>query len=310
MNRLAWSLFVLVSFLWGIPYLLIKVAIEDLSPVLVVAGRTAIAAAVLIPFALMRGTLTALRGRIRAVALISAVHIIGPFLLITYGEQHITSSLTGILIAVEPVVIALLMARAEPLTPGRVLGLALGFAGVVVLVGLDLGGDRYGLLGAAMVLTAAVSYAVATMLVQRRAADVPPEALTVGTTVITTVVLAPAALLNLPAGPVSARSWGALAVLGVLCTAVALLAFYRLIALAGPNRAGLITYFNPVVAVLLGVALLNEPIGAGTIGGFALVVAGCWFSTRPAGSQAADSVSLPAAQARYETSTGSSRSKG
>jgi drug/metabolite transporter (DMT)-like permease len=292
-NRLAWLLFVLVSFLWGIPYFLIKIAIEDLSPVLVVAGRTAIAAAVLIPFALMRGTLGALRGRMRVVALIAAVHIIGPFLLITYGEQHITSSLTGILIAVEPVVIALLLARAEPLTPGRIIGLVLGFAGVVVLVGVDLSGDRYGLLGAAMVLAAAVSYAVATMLVQRKAADLPPETLTVGTTVITTVVLAPIALVSLPTEPVSARSWGALAVLGVFCTAVALLAFYRLIVLAGSNRAGLVTYFNPVVAVLLGVVLLNEPIGPGTIAGFALVVAGCWFCTRPAARRAEEKVLEP-----------------
>ncbi|MFC4071268.1 DMT family transporter [Actinoplanes subglobosus] len=282
MNRLAWSLFVLCSVLWGLPYLLIKIAIEDLSPVLVVAGRTAIAAAVLIPIALIRGTLGALRGRGRTIALLASVHIIVPFLLITYGERHITSSLTGILIAIEPVLIALLMARTEPFTPGRVLGLVLGFAGVVVLVGVDLSGDRYGLLGAAMVLAAAVSYGVATILVQRRAADLPPETLTIGTTVTTTVVLAPIALLNLPDTPVSARSWGALALLGVLCTAVALLAFYRLIALAGPNRAGLITYVNPVVAVLLGVALLGEPIGVGTIGGFALVVAGCWFCTRPA----------------------------
>ncbi|SDS22421.1 DMT family transporter [Actinoplanes derwentensis] len=281
MNRLAWYLFAAVSVLWGIPYFLIKIAIEDLSPLLVVAGRAAIAAAVLIPVALLRGTLGSLHGNFRTVALISAVHIIGPFLLITYGEQHITSSLTGILIAVEPVVIALMMARTEPLTPMRTAGLLTGFAGVVVLVGVDLGGDRWGLLGAGMVLLAAISYAWAVMLVQRRAAHLPPEALTVGTTVTTTVVLAPLSLLVLPTGPVGLDAWGALIALGVLCTAVALLAFYRLIALAGSNRAGLVTYVNPVVAVLLGVVLLNEPIGVGTVAGFALVVAGCWLSTRP-----------------------------
>ncbi|GAA1621222.1 DMT family transporter [Actinoplanes couchii] len=299
MNRLAWLLFAAVSILWGIPYFLIKIAIDDLSPLLVVAGRAGIAAAVLIPVALLRGTLGALRGNLRTVTLISAVHIIGPFLLITYGEQHITSSLTGILIAVEPVVIALLMSRAEPLTPRRTAGLLLGFAGVVVLVGVDLGGDSWGLLGAAMVLLAAISYAVATMLVQRRAAHLPPEALTVGTTVTTTIVLAPVSLLVLPSGPVGADAWGALIVLGVFCTAAALLAFYQLIGLAGSNRAGLVTYFNPVVAVLLGVILLNEPIGPGTIAGFALVVTGCWLSTwtgtfgptrkLPVNSQLADS---------------------
>ncbi|BBH71062.1 membrane protein [Actinoplanes sp. OR16] len=282
MNRLAWLLFALVSVLWGIPYFLIKIAIVDLSPVFVVAGRTAIAAAVLIPIAAARGTLGALRGRLRIVALIAMVHIVGPFLLITYGEQHISSSLTGILIAIEPVAIALLLSRTEPLTPIRVTGLVLGFAGVIVLVGLDVSGDRYGLLGAGMVLAAAISYAVATMLVQRKAAGIPPETLTVGTTVITTVVLLPFALMNLPSGPVGADSWSALVALGVFCTAVALLAFYRLIVLAGSNRAGLVTYVNPVVALGLGVVLLNERIGPATIAGFALIVIGCWFSTRPA----------------------------
>ena len=281
-NRLAWLLFALCGVLWGVPYLLIKFAIEDLSPVLVVAGRTAIAAAVLIPVALVRGTLGSLRGRLPVVALIAAVHIVGPFLLITYGEQHISSSLTGILIAAEPVAIALLMSRAEPLTPLRSAGLAAGFAGVVVLVGLDVSGDRLGLLGAAMVLAAALSYAFATILVQRRAADLPPEALTVGTTVIATVVLLPVSLTQLPSEPVGAHAWAALVTLGVLCTAVALLAFYRLIALAGSNRAGLVTYVNPVVAVLLGVVLLNEEVGPATVAGFALIVTGCWLSTRPA----------------------------
>jgi drug/metabolite transporter (DMT)-like permease len=281
-NRLAWLLFVLCSVLWGVPYFLIKIAIVDLSPVFVVAGRAAIAAAVLIPIAAARGTLGALRGRLPVVALIAMVHIVVPFTLITYGEQHISSSLTGILIAIEPVAIALLLARTEPLGPGRITGLVIGFSGVVVLVGLDVSGDRFGLLGAGMVLAAAISYAVATILVQRRAADIPPEALTVGTTTITTIVLLPFALMNLPAGPVRADSWAALVALGVFCTAVALLAFYRLIVLAGSNRAGLVTYVNPVVALGLGVVLLNEEIGAATLAGFVLIVIGCWLSTRPA----------------------------
>ena len=281
MNRRSWFLFLLVSVLWGIPYFLIKIAIEDLSPMLVVASRIAIAALVLLPVAAARGTLAALRGRLGIVTVLAAVHIIGPFLLITYGETHISSSLTGLLIAIEPVVIALLMARAEPLSGLRVAGLVLGFAGVAVLVGLDVSGDRLGLLGAGMVLLAAVSYAVATMLVQRRAAEIPPEALAGGTTAISAVVLAPFAAFALPDAPAGPAAWASLAVLGVLCTAVALLAFYRLIGLAGSNRAGLVTYVNPVVAVLLGVVLLNEDLGISTLAGFTLVAAGCWLSTRP-----------------------------
>lgn len=282
MTRRAWLLFVLVSLLWGIPYFLIKVALQDLSPIVVVAGRIAIGALVLVPVAAARGSLAALRPHAGPVVALSVVHILLPFTLITYGETHVSSSLTGLLIAIEPAVIALLMLRTEPLTRARTAGLLLGFAGVAVLVGVDVSGDRWGLLGALMVLVAALCYAVATILVQRRLSDVPPEALTGATTAISAAALVPFALTSLPAAPVGAPAWGALAALGVLCTALALLAFYRLIALAGANRAGLVTYFNPVVAVLLGVLLLHEPLGAGTLTGFALVAAGCWLSTRPA----------------------------
>jgi drug/metabolite transporter (DMT)-like permease len=243
-NRRAWLLFLFVAVLWGIPYFLIKIAIDDLSPVFVVAGRTAIAALVLIPVAVARGTLSALRGRLRIVALIGVVHIIVPFLLITYGEVHISSSLTGLIIAIEPAAIALLMVRAEPLTRSRATGLVIGFAGVGVLVGLDVSGDRWGLLGAGMVLLAALSYGVATVLVQRRAAGIPPEALAGGTSAIAAVVLAPLAVLTAP-------------------------------------RHAVVTYLNPVIAVLLGVVLLSEPLRWSTGLGFAMIAAGCWLSTRP-----------------------------
>jgi drug/metabolite transporter (DMT)-like permease len=280
-NRRAWTLFLLVSVLWGIPYFLIKIAIEDLSPLLLVAGRVTIAALVLLPVAALRGTLGALRGRMRTVAVLAVLHIVVPFLLITYGETHISSSLTGLLIAIEPVLIAVLMSRTEPLTSGRLAGLILGFAGVAVLVGVNVSGDRLGLLGAGMVLAAAVGYALATVLVQRRAADLPPEALAGGTTAISAVVLAPFAVFALPDRTVRPEAWVSLVVLGVFCTAVALLAFYQLVGVAGSNRAGLVTYVNPVVAVLLGVVLLNEHLGVSTVAGFALVAAGCWLSTRP-----------------------------
>ncbi len=152
-----------------------------------------------------------------------------------------------------------------------------------MLVGLDVSGDRWGLIGAGMVLLAALSYAYATKLVQQRLSDVPPDALTAATTGISTVVLVPFALFRLPSpGAAGADSWLALAGLGLLCTALAMLAFYRLIALAGSNKAGLVTYANPVVAALLGVTLLHEPVGVGTVAGFLFIVAGCWLSTRPA----------------------------
>jgi drug/metabolite transporter (DMT)-like permease len=279
-NRRAWLLFLTVSVLWGVPYLLIKIAIVDLSPLVVVAGRTAIAALVLVPIAVAQRALPILRERFGTVLLLSVVHIVGPFLLITYGETYISSSLTGLLIATQPVVIALLLVNTEPLRPVRAVGLVLGLVGVAVLMGLDLSGDRLGLLGAGMVLLATLGYAVATILVKRRASDIPPTALVAGTMVLSTLLLAPFAAFALPSRAVEPASWGALLALGLFCTAIALLAFYQLIREAGPARAGLVTYANPVVAVVLGVAILDEPVGPGTVLGFALILTGCWLATR------------------------------
>jgi drug/metabolite transporter (DMT)-like permease len=296
-NRRAWLLFALVAVLWGIPYYFIKVAVADLSPVVVVAGRVAIAALVLVPVAIAQGAFAGLRGRLGTVLVLSATHIVGPFLLITYGEVHISSSLTGLLIAIEPVVIALLAARLDPaerFTPARVAGLVVGFAGVVLLVGLDLSGDRWGLLGAGMVLLATIGYAIATIVVQRHAQGVPRVGLVAGTMLVSTVVLTPFALFTLPTGEVSAQAGVALVVLGLLCTAVALLAFYQLVAVAGSNRAGLVTYLNPAVAVVLGVVFLDEAFRLSTFAGCVLILVGCWLCTRVGGTSSPATTDAPA----------------
>jgi drug/metabolite transporter (DMT)-like permease len=279
-SRRAWLLFAAVSLLWGIPYFLIKVAIVDLSPVFVVFGRTAIAAAVLVPLAAFRGLLPALRGRVRFVIALSVVHIVGPFLLITYGELYVTSSLAGLIIAVEPIVVSLMLVRAEPFTPLRVVGLVFGFGGVAVLTGVELSGGGPAVIGAALVLLATVGYAYATIMVQRGASDIPPTALVAASMLSSTALLAPFAAFAAPAAPVRAVSWGALVVLGLLCTALALIAFYALINDTGPTRAGLVTYVNPLVAVTLGVVVLSEPLRWSLAVGAVLILAGCWLSTR------------------------------
>ncbi len=300
MNRRSWLLFAAVSLLWGIPYLFIKIAIVDLSPLFVVFGRCLIAAAILVPVAASRGLLPSLRGRLRFVLLLSVVHIVGPFLLITYGELHITSSLAGLIIAIEPVVVGLLLMRSEPFTPARVVGLVLGFGGVAALTGVELGGDRSGLLGAGLVALATVGYAVATILVQRNGSGIPPTALVAGTMTSRSLLLAPFALFALPTEPVRASSWTSLVVLGVLCSALALLAFYALIGEAGPNKAGLVTYVNPVVAVALGVAILDEPLRPSMLAGAALILAGCALATRPPRSPRRSPVKPPAVLAGHE----------
>jgi len=285
MTRRAWFLFALMSVLWGVSYLFIKVAVHELPPVVVVAARTGIAALVLVPVALRRGLLRPMLAKAGWLVVLSLMNVTAPFLLITYGETHISSSLTALLIAAEPIMIAVLAWRldsAERVSGRQALGLAVGLGGVLVLVGLDLTGDRLGLLGAAMVLLATFGYAGSTLVVKRHLADVPVIGVVAATMTITTVLLGPLAVAAAPHRLPSPKVSGALLVLGLLCTAVAFLAFYALIAEAGAGRAAVITYVNPAVAVLLGVLLLGEALTAATLAGSLLILAGSWLSTRPA----------------------------
>lgn len=284
MTRRAWLLFALMSVLWGVSYLFIKVAVGELSPVVVVASRTGIAALVLVPVALRQGMLRPVLAKAGWLVVLSLMNVTAPFLLITYGETHISSSLTALLIAAEPIMIAVLawrMDAAERVTTRQALGLAVGLGGVVVLVGLDLTGDRLGLLGAAMVLLATFGYAGSTLVLKRYLADVPVVGVVAATMSVTTVLLTPLALVAAPHRLPSPKVAGSLLVLGLFCTALAFLAFYALIAEAGPGRAAVITYVNPAVAMLLGVLLLGEALTAPTIAGSLLILAGSWLSTRP-----------------------------
>lgn len=304
MTKKAWVLFAAMSIVWGISYLFIKVAVEEVSAPVVVVARTAIAAAVLVPLALRRRAFGALRGRVRIVALLAVTHVAGPFLLITYGEVHISSSLTALLIAAQPIMIALIALKAdasERVSGARAVGLAVGLGGVGTLVGFDLTGDRLGLLGAGMVLLATFGYACATLIVKRHLSDVPPVAIAASTMSITTVLLMPLAVVTAPTAMPSAKVTGSLVALGLVCTALAFLAFYELIAEAGAGRAALITYINPVVAVLLGVLVLDEKLSASIAGGTALILAGSWLATRPAKTAKATATGEQAVEAeRYK----------
>jgi drug/metabolite transporter (DMT)-like permease len=303
MTRRAWLLFAAVSLLWGVPYLLIKVAVAELPPVTVVFARVGLAALVLWPVAARSGALRGLRSRVPQLVLLSLLEITVPFLLISVGEQHITSSLTGLLIASLPLFVALLALRfdaAERVGGVRLLGLLLGIGGVAAMLGVDLGGDRSKLFGAAMVLLATASYAVSTMVVKRAFSGAPMLGVVTVATMIASVVLAPFAVVAMPERLPSLHVTLALVALGVLCTAAALTLFFTLIVEAGPSRASVITYVNPAIAVALGVAVLGEPLTLAIVGGFLLIIAGSWLSTRPpAGAAQPDrGVALRATQRR------------
>jgi drug/metabolite transporter (DMT)-like permease len=278
----AWILFASVGVIWGVPYLFIKIAVDELSPSVVAWSRLALAAAVLLPLAWRAGALRGLGARWKTLAAFAAVEMAAPWQLLGFGEVHVSSSLAAILIAAVPLFVALLALRydhAERPTPTRLVGMLIGLAGVMALVGIDIGGDGKELLGAAAILVVAFMYAVGPMIVKRRLSDVDPLGPVAASLGIATVMVTPFALASLPDSTPSADTLASLAVLGFLCSALAFLLFFRLIAEVGPGRATVITYINPVVALALGVAVLDESVTTGVVVGLLLILAGSWLST-------------------------------
>jgi drug/metabolite transporter (DMT)-like permease len=279
----AWLLFAASSLIWGVPYLFIKIAVDDgVSPGFIAWARVALAAILLFPLALRRGALRGLLSRGPAIAAYTATEIAIPFVLIPLGERYITSALTAILISTMPLLVAAISIRVSPADrPGgaRVLGLVIGLAGVVALLGIDVAGKREELWGSLMVLLATLCYAVAPLIVSRRLVDLDPIGPVTASLALATVVLFPFALAGAPRTMPPLAALGAILVLGALCTALGLVVFFSLIAEAGPTRASVITYVNPLVAVVAGVLALGEHIGTMSVAGLALILGGSWLST-------------------------------
>ena len=284
MTARAWLLFAAVSVVWGVPYFFIKVAVEaGVPPAFVAWSRVALGAAVLLPLAWRRGALRGLAGRWPAVVAYTACEVAVPFLLIAAGEQYIASSLAAILIASMPLMVALLSVRLSPddrPTGLRLVGLVIGFGGVVALLGIDVAGRPGELLGAVLVLVATLGYATAPIIVNRRLADLDPLGPIAASLAMATLLLAPAVLVSPPDEVPPGDALAALAVLGVVCTALGLVLFFQLIVEAGPSRASVITYVNPLVAVVLGVLVLDERFGAMSVVGLVAILGGSWLSTR------------------------------
>jgi drug/metabolite transporter (DMT)-like permease len=279
----AWLLFAASSLIWGVPYLFIKIAVDDgVSPGFIAWARVALAAILLLPLALRRGALRGLWSRGPAIVAYTATEIAIPFVLIPIGERSITSALTAILIATMPLLVAAIAIRVSPadrLGGARALGLVIGLAGVVALLGIDVAGKREELWGALMVLLATLCYAVAPIIVSRRLADLDPIGPVAASLTLAAVVLLPFALTSAPRTLPPPAAIGSILVLGAVCTAAGLVVFFMLIAEAGPTRASVITYINPLVAVVAGVLALGEHIGAMSVAGLALILGGSWLST-------------------------------
>src|SRR5256884_626774 len=283
-SRKGWVLFAAMCLLWGIPYLFIKVAVEEVSVPVVVFARTAIGAVLLLPLAMRSGQLGVLRRHWRPLVAFAALEIIVPWGLLSQSERKLPSSLAGLLIAAVPiisVVTARLTGGTERLSPRRWAGLAVGLGGVAVLAAPDLGGGSG--LPVAEVLLVALGYATAPLIAARKLADVPALPMTAACLSLGALVWLPAAIVTWPHRVPSGRALGSLAALGVICTACAFLVFLALIREAGTSRAMVFTYVNPAVAVAAGVRLLSQPLTLPIALSFALIPAGSPLAppTRP-----------------------------
>jgi drug/metabolite transporter (DMT)-like permease len=276
-------LFGAMCVIWGVPYLLILVAVRDLSPAVLVLARTAIAALLLLPLAAARGELRPLKGHWVPLLAFAAIEIAIPWVLLGTAEQRITSSLTALLIASVPLVgavIARTTGERERLGLPNLLGLLLGLVGVAAIVGLNAGGA--GVLPLTEIGLVAVCYAVGPVILQRYLADLPALGVISVSLAVTALAFVPFALATFPSEtPPASAIWSVLA-LAVVCTAVAFVLFFALIAEVGAVRATVITYINPAVAALLGVAILDEHFTIGMAAGFALVLVGSVLATRRA----------------------------
>jgi drug/metabolite transporter (DMT)-like permease len=286
MSRRGWLAFGAMSVLWGVSYLLIEIADRGGMPAVDVAWlRVSIAAVLLLALAARARLLPSLRGRWRWLIVYAVVEVCVPFPLIAAGEVHVESSLAAIIIAAVPLIGAVWAWRFDPSEkPDRLrgVGLGVGFAGVVALVGIDVAGNGRELLGVGAILIAAVGYSIGPVVIKHRLQGLDPRALMGASLAAATVILTPFAALAgrraIDSGP-TAGAWAAVVALALFCTAAAFVIFTVLIRAAGTSRATVITYVNPLVALGLGVTLERERPGAGALVGLLLILAGSWLST-------------------------------
>lgn len=295
MSRKGWVLFAVMCLVWGIPYLFIKVAVEEVAVPVVVFARTALGALLLLPLALRSsakngGQLGTLRRHWRPLLAFATLEMIVPWGLLSQAEQKLPSSLAGLLIAAVPiisVVTARLTGGTERLSLRRWAGLVIGLAGVALLAAPDLsGGSAWPV---TEVLLVALGYATAPLIAARKLADVPALPMTAACLSLGALAWLPAAILAWPQRVPSGRVLAALAALGVICTACAFLVFLALIREVGTSRAMVFTYVNPAVAVAAGVAFLAEPFTVTIAVSFALILAGSLLATWAARGRSADS---------------------
>ena len=287
MSRRGIILFGLMAVIWGIPYLFIRVAVAEITPAVLVFLRTALGTAILLPFAIARVDLRAVLVRWRWLVAFAVVEIAIPWLMLATAEQHISSSLTGLLLAGVPLVgtvLALATGGVDRTSRTGVVGLLIGLIGVAAIVGADFASsDATALLEVGVVI---VGYAVGPAILARRLGGLPSVGVMSLALGLTALIYLPFALTQLPAVMPSPKVLASIAVLAVICTALGFIVFAALIKEIGPVRSTVITYINPAVAAVLGVLVLNETFTLAMGAGLALVILGSTLATRRPGSLA------------------------
>jgi drug/metabolite transporter (DMT)-like permease len=280
-----WIAFVALGVIWGLPYFFIKIALHDIPPLLLAFSRLLLATLILLPIAWRQGALRSLGAHKLAILAFAVAEFAIPFSAISAGERWINSSVAGILIAMVPLSIALIQrffGIQEALGGWRITGLLVGFIGVAVLVGGGSIEGRLGWLGVGCMVVATLGYAIGPLIIQRYLSGFESIGPLAASLLVATVILFIPALLELPIAMPSAAALISVGVLGVVCTAVAMLLMFYLVRHAGASRATVITYINPAVAALLGVLVLHEPLGLAGISAFVLILLGSWLATRGA----------------------------
>jgi drug/metabolite transporter (DMT)-like permease len=282
MSRKSLFYFLLVGFLWGIPYLLMKVAVEEIPPSAIVAGRTLIGAAILIPVALYRKTFKGAVLGFKFVAFYALLEMIGPWILISTAQKKIDSGLAGLLISTVPIFAAIITSMRGDHTVWqfkRMFGIVVGFIGLIAVVGIESFSGNSHPASIAMMILAAMGYSYAIIMVTTNLPLVDGIAINGLAMAITSIFWAPLAIAQWPS-QVTLKPALSLIALGVLCTALAFLVFFKLLVVIGPARGSLVTYLNTSVAVVLGVIVLNEPITIGLIIGLPLVLIGSYLASK------------------------------
>ena len=294
MTRRGYWLFFSLAIVWGIPYYFIKLVVEEISPAQMVFLRCGIASLIMLPLAWRDGSLMPAVRAWRWVLAFAAFEFIGPWYLLAAAEQRISSSLTGLLLATIPLFstpIGRMLGDRSATEWQRLVGLAVGFAGVGLLVGIDWLHGSIDLAAVVMMLFVSLGYAIAPQISSRKMPGISVMGVVGLSMPMVTAFYAIPALSSWPAAGVSNQAWASLVLLAVVCTVVAFELFFRMINTIGPVRASLVAYLIPIVALALGVAAAGDNITWGMLLGFPLVLLGSYFAARPPKNAAA--VALP-----------------